>query len=109
QSVDRQESPKSGTDHVFPPGRDARKKRGPSLILGRSYGAFFRAAEQSLRAEKDHRDEQEKRDRRAVLGREVGGDEVIDDAQQQAAGDRAAHLVEAADDRRDERGEPEGL
>src|SRR5579871_5990455 len=74
-----------------------------------SYGALFGAAEQPLRTKQDDRDQQEKRDRRAVLRGKIRGDEVVDDAEDQPAGDRAAHLVEAADDRGDEGDQAERL
>src|ERR1043166_3409749 len=80
-----------------------------SAITNNARRNFFCPSEQALRPPEDHRDQQEQRDRRAVLRRPVRGDEVVSYAEQQPADDRAAHLVEAADDGRDERGEPEQL
>src|SRR6267142_1819302 len=95
------------------------RPRFPRIIEGRrktwsvpdlaSYRALFRASQQALRSQEDHRYQQKERDGRAVLGREVRGNEVVHDAEQQPAGDGAAHLVEATDDGGDEGDQAERL
>src|SRR5205814_7085530 len=84
-----------------------RPARGADISPLRSYRALLGPAEQALRTEQDDDDQQDQRHRGAVLRRYIGGRQIVDDADQQPAGDGAAHLVEAADDRRDERGLPQ--
>src|SRR3954468_8621151 len=89
--------------------KELSKAARPRFPRATSYGALFRAAEKALRTEQDDHDQQEERDGGAVLRGPVGRDEIVDDAEDEAASDRAAHLVEAAHDRRDERDQPKRL
>ena len=58
-------------------------------------------------ADQNDHDQDQQRDGHPVLRGKISRGEVVDHAQQQAADDRTANLVEAADDRRDERVEAE--
>src|ERR1051325_5875176 len=87
--------------------RDASLRDAPHHEGSRgSYRPLLDAAEQALRTKQDHQDEDQERKRKPVLRRDVRGGEIVDHAEQQAADDRTAHLVEAADDRGDEGVEP---
>src|SRR5215207_3440559 len=101
-------SASAGSGPEPPRRRRARSRRGGGSAAP-SYGALLGAAEQALRPEQDDGDQEEQRDRGAVLGRDVGRGEIVDDAEEEPAGDRPAHLVEAADDGGDERRLPKHL
>ena len=91
---DDQRRQTQGAEQPLPRGHTCR----PSEVPNNPYGT-----------PQDDRDQQHERHRGAILRRDVGRDQVVEHAQQQPPGDRAADLVEAADDGRDERDEPELL
>src|SRR5829696_1827411 len=80
-------SASAGSGPEPPRRRRARSRRGGGSAAP-SYGALLGAAEQALRPEQDDGDQEEQRDRGAVLGRDVGRGEIVDDAEEEPAGDR---------------------
>src|SRR5580658_3745498 len=86
------------------PRRSPRRRRQTA-----SYGPLLDAAKQPLRPQQDHRDEDQKWKGAAILRREVSRRKVVEDAEDDAAQDRAAHLIETPDDGGGERREPERL
>src|SRR5581483_4787723 len=80
--------------------------RGPPRC---SYLALHRFAEQPLGLEQDHDQEEHQRDAFFVCRREIRAGEVLEHADQYAAEQRAARLVEASDDRGIERLETDGV
>src|SRR5215210_2948814 len=82
-----------------------RQRRGRAAPCGASgsYLALLGTPEQSFGPEQDDQQEHDERDALLVGGRHVETDEVLEDADQHAAEQRATGLVEAADDRGEER------
>src|SRR5688572_25015453 len=70
--------------------------------LRRSYLPLLRATEQPFGAEQDDDEEEHQRDAFLVRRRNVEADQVLHDADEHAAEQRPARLVEAADDRGEE-------
>src|SRR4051812_15830052 len=68
-----------------------------------SYLPLLGLAEQAFGPEQDDEQEDQQRDTLLVRRRHVEADDVLQDADEHTAEQRTARLVEAADDRREER------